>query len=253
MDYHSWEGINGYDKIYNLICGTLRSFSEDDPTVLVQEYIAINNVSSTHSLTSVEAASLGNLLCGLTDDQWPQLISFDTFSSILTEHLAFLDCQVSENTASFLSDMLVRLYGHPSEWTSSDLLSSGFLASLLSPEQLSQIKPITMEGFVGLAVKWLPSAKLTSLSEVQLEMLSPHAASFLPRDEASLPTAVSMRRAIRSIVGEDEIMVQSLKRMGDTDDEPIAQTTQETPSGVPSMGLCHYLVVLVIFMKWYLL
>merc|ERR1712142_194684 len=53
-----------------------RSFSEDDPTVLVQEYIAINNVSATHSFTSVEAASLGNLLCGLTDDQWPQLISF---------------------------------------------------------------------------------------------------------------------------------------------------------------------------------
>merc|ERR1712142_534180 len=161
-----------------------RSFSEDDPTILVQEYIITNNVSATNDLTSVEAASLGNLLCGLTDDQWSQLISFDTFSSILTEHLAFLDCHVSESTASFLSDMLVRLYGQPSEWTSSDLLSSGFLASLLSPEQLSQIKPITMEGFAGLAVKWLTSVKLASLSEVQLEMLSPHAASFLPRDEA---------------------------------------------------------------------
>ena len=146
--------------------------------------------------------------------------------------------------------MLVRLYGQPSDWTSSDLLSSGFLASLLSPEQLSQIKPITMEGFVGLAVKWLPSAKLTSLSEVQLEMLSPHAASFLPRDEALLPTSVSMRRAIRSIVGEDEILVQSLMHLDDTD-EPIVPTAQETPSGVPSMGLCHILVVLVIFMKWY--
>merc|ERR1712142_940573 len=227
-----------------------RSFSEDDPTVLVQEYIAINNVSATHSFTSVEAASLGNLLCGLTDDQWPQLISFDTFSSILTEHLAFLDCQVSENTASFLSDMLVRLYGHPSEWTSSDLLSSGFIASLLSLEQLSQIKPITMEGFVGLAVKWLSSVKLASLSEDQLEMLSPHAASFLPRDEASLPTAVSMRRAIRSVVGEDEILVQNLKLM-DVSDEPTVPTTQETPSGVPSMGLCQSLVLFVIFIKWY--
>jgi len=252
-----------------------RAFSEDDPTVLVQEYIVANNVSASNPFTSVEAASLGNLLCGLSDDQWSQLISFDTFSSILTERLAFLDCQVSESTASFLSDMLVRLYGQPSEWTSSDLLSSGFLASLLSTEQLSQIKPITMEGFVGLAVKWLPSVKLARLSEAQLEMLSPHAASFLPRDEELLPTAVSLKRAIRSIVGEDEILVQSLMLMDDMDestvqttrmddadesivhttqvdniDESIVHTTQETPSGVLRMGLSHFLVVLVIFMKW---
>merc|ERR1712240_272691 len=56
-----------------------------DPMVLnlVQLYITLNEVTVLRPFTAVEAASLGQLLCGLRDEQWKDLITEDVFSSIL--------------------------------------------------------------------------------------------------------------------------------------------------------------------------
>merc|ERR1719309_977195 len=46
----------------------------------------------------------------------------------------------------------------------------------------------------------------------------------------------------------DESTVQTT-RVDDTDESTV-QSTQETPSGALRMGLSHFLVALVIFIKW---
>merc|ERR1719233_2251217 len=51
-----------------------------DPMVLnlMQLYITLNQVTVSTPFTAVEAASLGQLLCGLRDEQWEQLITNST-------------------------------------------------------------------------------------------------------------------------------------------------------------------------------
>ena len=117
---------------------------------LVQLYITINEVTPSHPFSAVEAASLGQLLCGLRDQQWEDLVTEDVFPSILTGHLSQLDCSVNNTTALHLSSVLTGLYGPTRTWTSSDLISTGWLASVLSPAQLLQIKNQAMEGLMEL-------------------------------------------------------------------------------------------------------
>merc|ERR1719470_110066 len=160
-----------------------RSLEYDDATVLnlVQRYITVNDVTATSPFTSVEAAAMGQLLCGLKDEQWKELITPAVFSSILTQHLSQLDCSVSNTTALHLATMLTTLYGSIDTWTSSDLLSTGWLASILPPDQLSQLQHHSMKGLTGQAVKQLSREQLNSFSHHQLAMMSPHAASFISR------------------------------------------------------------------------
>ena len=49
---------------------------------------------------------MGQLLCGLTDEQWEELVFPVVFSSILTQHLSQLDCSVNNTTALHLASKL---------------------------------------------------------------------------------------------------------------------------------------------------
>ena len=94
--------------------------------------------------------------------------------------------------------------GPVSSWTTADVLSIGWLASTLTPEQLAQLQPHIIEGLMGLSVKYLTSEQLGNLSYSQMSQLSPHAASFISREQVIPLTSVSKRRGIRAAVGEDE-------------------------------------------------
>ncbi|CAN0542111.1 unnamed protein product [Ectocarpus sp. 8 AP-2014] len=201
-----------------------RILQSDDSTVLnlVQLYITVNDVTAINSFTSVEAAAMGQLLCGLRDEQWKDLMTPGVFSSILTQHLSQLDCSVNNTTALHLASMLTTLYGPTNTWTSSDLLSTGWLASILSPDQLSQLPHHTMEGLTGQAVKQLSREQLNSFSHHQLAMMSPHAASFISRDQLLPHTNMHRRRGIRAAGGEDEKLVDTMESI-----EPDMQVIDE--------------------------
>jgi len=186
--------------------------SSDSPVLnLVQLFITLNIITPSKPFTSTEAASLGQLLCGLREEQWRDLVTPDVFSSILTEHLSQLECSVSTNTSLHLASLLTGLYGDTSTWTSSDLLSTGWLASTLSTEQLGQLKHHAMEGMTGQAVKHLTRQQLGSFSHHQLSNLSPHAASFISRDHLLPFTNIHRRRGIRAAGGEDEKLVDMME------------------------------------------
>ena len=74
------------------ILGSSMEVSKAASVNLVQRYIEENKVvpsieaspaSGSRSFTSTEVASLGGLLCGLTDTQWLGLITVDIFASTL--------------------------------------------------------------------------------------------------------------------------------------------------------------------------
>merc|ERR1712183_409781 len=117
----------------------------------------------------------------------------------------------SHNTSIHLASLLTRVYGDTTTWTSSDLLSTGWLASTLGPEQLGHLKHHAMEGFTGQAVKHLTRQQLGSLSHHQLSNLSPHAASFISRDQLLPFTNMHRRRGIRAAGGEDEKLVDTME------------------------------------------
>merc|ERR1719500_1881878 len=84
------------------ILGSSMEVSKTASVMLVQRYIEENRVvpssevlPGSRVISSTEVASLGNLLCGLTDYQWLELITVDIFASTLVDHLANLDCAVS--------------------------------------------------------------------------------------------------------------------------------------------------------------
>merc|ERR1719315_433669 len=80
-----------------------------DPNVLslVQIFISKNLITPDNPFTSTEAAALGQLLCGLKEDQWRDLITPEVFASILTEHLSKLDCHITSRTSQLLSSRLI--------------------------------------------------------------------------------------------------------------------------------------------------
>merc|ERR1712083_785698 len=193
----------------------------------------LNQVTNSTPFTAVDAASLGQLLCGLRDEQWEQLITKDVFVSILTGHLSRLECRVNNTTAQHLASMLTWLYGPMGTWTSSDLLSIGWLASTLSPEELAQLNPHAMEGLTGQAVKFLTREQIHALSHMHVSMMAPHAASFISKDQLMPYTNMSLRRGIRAAGGEDERLVATMEKV-----EPEMQVVdmarenvQEDPSG----------------------
>jgi len=208
-----------------------------DPMVLnlVQLYITLNQVTNSTPFTAVEAASLGQLLCGLRDEQWEQLITKDVFVSILTGQLSKLECRVNNTTALHLASMLTWLYGPTHTWTSSDLLSTGWLASTLSPEELAQLNPHAMEGLTGQAVKFLTREQIHALSHMQVAMMAPHAASFISKDQLMPYTNMNLRRGIRAAGGEDERLVATMEKvepeMQVVDMEMKGEGVQVDPTG----------------------
>ena len=61
-------------------------------------------------ISSTEVASLGSLLCGLTDNQWLGLITIKIFASTLVDHLANLDCAVTEPVKEHLASLLLEVF-----------------------------------------------------------------------------------------------------------------------------------------------
>merc|ERR1719186_1024986 len=203
MDRKNIDGIS--------FLGRILQSSDSAVLNLTQLFITVNLITPSNPFTSTQAASPGQLLCGLRDEQWKDLVTPDVFSSILTEHLSQLDCFVSNNTSIHLASLLTGVYGDTTTWTSSDLLSTGWLASTLGHEQRGQIKHHAMEGFTGHAVKHLTRQQLGSLSHHQLSNLSPHAASFISRDQLLPFTNMHRRRGIRAAGGEDEKLVDTME------------------------------------------
>ena len=99
------------------ILGSSMEVSKAASVALVQRYIEKNKVvpssevlPGSRVISSTEVASLGNLLCGLTDYQWLELITVDIFASTLVDHLANLDCAISEPVKDHLASLLLEVF-----------------------------------------------------------------------------------------------------------------------------------------------
>merc|ERR1719209_2379316 len=191
------------------ILGSSIEVSKAASVALVQRYIEKNKVvpfseagPKSRVISSTEVASLGSLLCGLTDYQWLEFITVDIFASTLTDHLANLDCTVAEPVKDHLASLLLELYGYPDAWTTSDLYSAGWVAASLAPSSLALLSPHAMEGLSPLALRHLDPPRMFALDHTQLAGLNPHTASFIRRDQLLPYTSKLKRRAIRAAGGE---------------------------------------------------
>ena len=206
---------------------------------LVQRYLTTNKVTS---LSPTVAASLGQLLCGLTREQWQTLITEELLAGLVTDHLAALQCLVSPDTATHLSANLRGLYGSPAGWNVSDLVSLGWLASTLSPSHLSTIPPHAMEGLAPLAVKFFSTSQWSSLTSEQLSFLSPHTASFISTDLIeSVSSSPGKMREIRAVVGEDPVATKEMMEMMDVMDDGEEESEN---SGSDSVHLAGKIVII---------
>merc|ERR1711934_756251 len=205
IDVHI-DGIDGLSLL-----GSSVEVSKAASVTLVQRYILENKVvpsseavaeSQSRVISSTEVASLGSLLCGLTEDQWLKLITVDIFASTLVDHLANLDCAVTEPVKDHLASLLLELYGDPDSWTTSDLYSAGWVAASLAPSSLALLSSHVMEGLSPLALRHLDPARMFALDHTQLAGLNPHTASFIRRDQLLPYTSKLKRRAIRAAGGE---------------------------------------------------
>jgi len=205
IDVHI-DGIDGLSLL-----GISMEVSKAASVTLMQRYILENKVvpaseavpeSQSRVISSTEVASLGSLLCGLTEDQWLELITVDIFASTLVDHLANLDCAVTEPVKDHLASLLLELYGDPDAWTTSDLYSAGWVAASLAPSSLALLSSHAMEGLSPLALRHLDSPRMFALDHTQLAGLNPHTASFIRRDQLLPYTSKLKRRAIRAAGGE---------------------------------------------------
>jgi len=205
IDVHI-DGIDGLSLL-----GSSVEVSKAASVTLVQRYILENKVvpsseavaeSQSRVISSTEVASLGSLLCGLTEDQWLKLITVDIFASTLVDHLANLDCAVTEPVKDHLASLLLELYGDPDAWTTSDLYSAGWVAASLAPSSLALLSSHVMEGLSPLALRHLDPPRMFALDHTQLAGLNPHTASFIRRDQLLPYTSKLKRRAIRAAGGE---------------------------------------------------
>jgi len=216
------------------ILGKSKGISKATAGNLVQRYLENKVAPSSQSvesglLSSTEVASLGNLLCGFSDAQWTTLVTFDIFASTLVDHLAHLDCAVGEPVKEHLASLLLQLYGPPDAWTTSDLYSVGWVASAMSPSNLTLLMPHAMEGLTPLALRHLDPPRLQALGHLQLAGLNPHTASFIRRDQLLPHTTRLRRRAIRAAGGEaplirtlmNQIEVEMAPSDQDTDDDIV--------------------------------
>merc|ERR1719423_352945 len=129
------------------------------------------------------------------------------------------------------------------EEETADVLSLGWLASVLAPEQPASIPPAAIEGLQGGAVKYFTGAQLMKLSAEQMAFLSPHAASFISvkmlEDELEDAETFPTIRVIRAAVGEDpRVMKDVMKVMEEMEDkeETPEDTTTSEPEPEPESG-----------------
>ena len=150
-------------------------------------------------------------MCGLTDTQWEELITSASFPSLVTAYLAPLECSLSLRASVHLSSLLVTMYGAPGSWSTSDVLSMGWLASTLSPTQLSDIPSHAIEGLTGNAVRFFSGEHWAALTPQQLKYLSPHAASFVSLKKLESMEKMTNLREIRAAIGEDPSVMEEMK------------------------------------------
>jgi len=222
------------------ILGSSMEVSKAASVALVQRYIEKNKVvpssevlPESRVISSTEVASLGSLLCGLTDYQWLELITVDIFASTLVDHLANLDCAVSEPVKDHLASLLLELYGDPDAWTTSDLYSAGWVAASLAPSSLALLSSHAMEGLSPLALRHLDSPRMVALDHTQLAGLNPHTASFIRRDQLIPYTSKLKRRAIRAAGGEAPV-IHTL--MNELELEMASQDPVEASPGGTQVG-----------------
>ena len=112
IDVHE-ESIDGLS-----ILGGSMEVSKAASVTLVQRYIRENKVvpsseaapgSQSRMISSTEVASLGSLLCGLNENQWLEMITVDIFATTLVDHLANLDCAVTEPVKDHLASLLLEV------------------------------------------------------------------------------------------------------------------------------------------------
>ena len=208
----------------------------------MQRYLTTNKVTS---LSPTVAASLGQLLCGLTSEQWQSLITGEILAGLVTDHLAHLQCLVSPDTAIHLSAQLRDFYGSPASWNVSDLVSLGWLASTLSSSHLSTIPPHAMEGLAPLAVKFFSPSQWSSLTSDQLSFLSPHTASFISTDlMQSVSSSPVKMREIRAVVGEDSVATKEMMEMMSGGEEESESSGSDS---VPLVGKILVINLCVIY------
>merc|ERR1719430_991928 len=217
------------------ILGSSIEVSKAASVALVQRYIEKNKVvpfsearPKSRVISSTEVASLGSLLCGLTNYQWLELITVDIFASTLTDHLANLDCTVAEPVKDHLASLLLELYGYPDAWTTSDLYSAGWVAASLAPSSLALLSPHAMEGLSPLALRHLDPPRMFALDHTQLAGINPHTASFIRRDQLLPYTSKLKRRAIRAAGGEAPA-IHTL--MNELESEMASQDSEVSPDG----------------------
>ena len=92
------------------------------------------------------------------------------------------------------------------------MLSIGWLASTLSPTQLSDIPSHAIEGLTGNAVRFFSGEHWAALTPQQLKYLSPHAASFVTLKKLeSMDKEITNLREIRAAIGEDPSVMEEMK------------------------------------------
>ena len=113
------------------------------PVKLLHNYLTSNQKTAANPLSSTEAASLGQLLCGLSSAQWAALVTNSSLATLATAYLAPLQCALAADTAAHLAARLTseQMYGEPGSWSPAQVLSLGWLLSTLSPSQLASLPP----------------------------------------------------------------------------------------------------------------
>jgi hypothetical protein len=217
------------------VLGRLLKADFEDLSVLMQKYMTTNSISLSNPFLNFEAASLGQLLCGLTENQWITFITSDVFSAILSSTLAHLDCAVDSSTKDHLSNLLLDKYGPTSSWTTSDLLSAGWLASCLEDSSLSSLPPHSMEGLTPSALKYLDNRQLHLLSPAQISNISPHAMSLVTLEQLMPYTEYHRRMAVRKVGGEGARVRRDLESIeeGMAEQETTTQGATPTPEPEP--------------------
>jgi len=200
--------------------------------LLINEYLQKNSKSV---LSYLEMASLGKMLCGLNATQWRDLVDRDVFA-ITVQYIAKLDCVVDyEVRAAINNKQLVELPDLEEGLDSgSRLLELGWLLGVVPNDQLENLPPIAISMVEARSVNNF--GNLDIFEPVQLERLSPHAASIIRRDQFGDYLDVPQRRALKASGGQDPDLMRVLDAYGIEmqHEDTIREKDVETPKGQAS-------------------
>jgi len=178
--------------------------------LLINEYLQKNSKSV---LSYLEMASLGKMLCGLNATQWKDLVDRDVFA-ITVQYIAKLDCVVDDEVRVAINNkQLVELPNlEEGLGSGSHLLELGWLLGVVPNDQLENLPPIAISMVEARSVNNI--GNLDIFEPVQLERLSPHAASIIRRDQFGDYLDVPQRQALRASGGQDPDLMRVLDAYG---------------------------------------